>query len=134
VLAAAGRSQHKFTADTKRAEGSFAQTFLSTGGKWTDPQYRWARGVAPSAFDERSTLPVTAHPAEQAWDGVPPPVDGGGKWCFYNVLLPHAELSWIETTQVAEAALDEVVGTVFEAALVRSGTALTGAAALGAGE
>ena len=46
------------------------------------------------------------------------------RWCFYNVTLPYPELSWIETTQVAADALDEVVGAVYDGLLVRTGVSL----------
>ena len=38
--------------------------------------------------------------------------------------LPYPELSWIETTQVAADALDEVVGAVYDGLLVRTGVSL----------
>ena len=102
--------------EEKKTTGCFTQTFLSTEGEWTDPQYRWARGVAPSPFDEHSSLPVATQPPEQGWDGTPPPLRGGGKWCFYNVVLPHAELSctyYTTTIRISTSyRLEEKTGSV----------------------
>ena len=60
-------------------------------------------------------------PLEVPWSTTLPAKESGKEqqWCFYNVRLPHAELSWIATSQVAAAALDASAAAVFERVLPR---------------
>ena len=98
----------------------FGHTFVTAAGEWTDTQYRWARGLAPSTFDECSRLPIKALPPDVRWEG-------GSKlhgdchpcqrWCFYNVQLPHPELTWIGTIQVDGEELDRAVRAAVDEAV-----------------
>jgi hypothetical protein len=92
---------------------TFVHTFVTAAGEWSDPQYRWARGLAPNTCDECSRLPTDALPADVRWQNS---IGQEGtashscqRWCFYNVRLPHPELSWIGTIQVAGEELDQAV-------------------------
>jgi hypothetical protein len=96
------------------AEGLFAQTFVKSCGEWADAQHRWARGLAPSVHGEASRVSIAALPPEVRSAGTDRRGRARQRWSFYNVRLPHPELSWIATTQVAAEELDEVVRAVFE--------------------
>ena len=87
-------------------------TFLTADGEWTDMQYRWARGLAPSSEDECSRLLLDALPPEVRWDSCEErrgDKHARQRWCFYNVRVPHPEQSWIETIRLAGEELDEAV-------------------------
>ncbi len=91
---------------------AFVHTYLTADGEWTDTQYRWARGLAPSSDDECSQLAVDALPPDCPW--ITTENQSGDnralqRWCFYNVRVPRPELPWIEMVQVAGEELDHAV-------------------------
>lgn len=92
---------------------TFAHTFVTAAGEWTDTQYRWARGLAPRTSDECSQVLMEALPPEVRWGG------SEQRWCFYNVHLPYPNLSWIGTMQVAGGELDQAVRGAVDEALDR---------------
>jgi hypothetical protein len=117
----AARLPRQPTRQAEELQGrTFVHTFVRAAGEWTDAQFRWARGLAPSTFDECSRLPVDALPPEVRWrSGSWQRGDSHAhqRWCFYNVRLPHPELSWIGTIQVAGEELDEAVRSAVDNSL-----------------
>lgn len=92
--------------------GARVHTYLTADGEWTDTQYRWARGLAPSSDDECSQLAVHALPPDCPWttnDNQCGDNQARQRWCFYNVRVPRPELPWIEAVQVAGEELDRAV-------------------------
>jgi hypothetical protein len=100
---------------------TFVHTFVTAAGEWSDTQYRWARGLAPNTFDECSRLPMDSLPPEVRWENSIGHEGMGShgrqRWCFYNVRLPHPELSWIGTFQVAGQDLDQAIRTAVDKSL-----------------
>eukprot|EP01043_Picozoa_sp_COSAG02_P031360 COSAG02_NODE_2043_length_10026_cov_10.550217_5_plen_160_part_00 len=114
--------QTQFDLQTIELAGrTFVHTFVTAAGEWSDTQYRWARGLAPNTFDECSRLPMDSLPPEVRWTCSSGPggmsSDGCQRWCFYNVRLPHPELSWIGTTQVAAHELDQAIRAALDKSL-----------------
>lgn len=109
-FAAVAPQQARFAHEADELRGrTFAHTFMNTDGEWTDAQYRWARGLAPTTRDECSRLPLESLPPEVKWGTRHDDDDAGKRWCFYNVRLPYPELSWIGSIQMAGEELDQAV-------------------------